>query len=514
MSGAQYRLGPLLGAGGMAEVYYGQAQGVDGFLSPVAIKKVRSAHLADPEFLAAFSAEAKLAARLSHPNIVRVVDYQLDASGAPFIVMEYVYGRDLSALRRKGALPCSVAVYVVGEMLRGLAYAHNLPTTAGLRGVVHRDISPQNVLLSWHGEVKISDFGIARAFSTSHLAQSATIKGKPGYMSPEQISSEPLDGRSDLFSVGVVFWELLTGVSLFDAMTYRETMARVLYRQIPRPSQEAPTPIPSDVEAVVMRLLERDVSARYTSAEDAISDLLACESAPRNGIKELADCLAARCEKPRSFTPKMGLAITPPPSGAESSPQAMAMTASTPSAAGISMEGRRTHTMEVPATGPHDKTLVPGTQEPWHALTQQPPVSAVLPPPAPPRAPRRAARWAALGVALAMLSGLAVVLARMGPWSSAPAAGPTLPAPNDRANEAPLATSSAVAAPAPAAPPSASPDTGAPAPVPASEEPGEQTNKPSAPEQRKGRGKRSPNAPPPPESARPDRIVDIKLGGG
>ncbi|MBK7537518.1 MAG: serine/threonine protein kinase [Myxococcales bacterium] len=347
----------------MAEVYFGQVEGVDGFLLPVAIKRVREAHVADPDFMTAFSAEAKLAARLSHPNIVRVLDFQMDAKGIPFMVMEYVHGKDLSALWRTGALPCSTAVHVAGEVLRGLSYAHDLPTSAGLRGVVHRDVSPQNILLSWHGEVKVTDFGIAKAFSTSVLAHSMTIKGKPGYMSPEQINTEPLDGRSDLFSVGIVLWELLTGKPLFEATTYRETLARVLYRQVPRPSEEAQAPIPAEVEAVVLRLLERDKDQRYATAHEAMSDLLACEAAPRNGMRELADLLAHRCQRPKNFTPMMGLAVTPPGDAlGESSPQAVALTARGVSGL-ASEESRRTRTMDVPTTGPrqdpHARRAVP-----------------------------------------------------------------------------------------------------------------------------------------------------------
>lgn len=551
MSGTMYRLGRLIGAGGMAEVYFGQVEGVDGFLLPVAIKRVREAHVADPDFMTAFSAEAKLAARLSHPNIVRVLDFQMDAKGIPFMVMEYVHGKDLSALWRTGALPCSTAVHVAGEVLRGLSYAHDLPTSAGLRGVVHRDVSPQNILLSWHGEVKVTDFGIAKAFSTSVLAHSMTIKGKPGYMSPEQINTEPLDGRSDLFSVGIVLWELLTGKPLFEATTYRETLARVLYRQVPRPSEEAQAPIPAEVEAVVLRLLERDKDQRYATAHEAMSDLLACEAAPRNGMRELADLLAHRCQRPKNFTPMMGLAVTPPGDAlGESSPQAVALTARGVSGL-ASEESRRTRTMDVPTTGPHDKTLMPAALspaaptalvpaamapvapsvtveavgQPWQALTQ-------LAPTAPPalvsaqqaRAPRRLGPWVALAAALLAAAAGATVLLRSGAGAKHPAAEPAAAASKPATDRSPTAPSSPAAATPPVATgPLTEPAAGPPAtPVsskPTAEGPPGTSAGPSsqppvaAPARRKRDGKQEPAQPPTPSPTDPGRIVDVKLGG-
>jgi len=162
-----------------------------------------------------------------------------------------------------------------------------------MRGVVHRDISPHNVLLSWEGAVKVSDFGIAKARAASEATASAFIKGKPAYMSPEQANAEPLDGRSDLFAVGIMLWEMMVGQRLFVAEDTRATIAAVLFGQIPRPRTVRPE-APRDLERVVMRLLERDVATRYATAEDAIADLMACDDAPRGGREEVIAVLAER----------------------------------------------------------------------------------------------------------------------------------------------------------------------------------------------------------------------------
>jgi eukaryotic-like serine/threonine-protein kinase len=206
--------------------------------------------------------------------------------------MEYVEGRDLASLAETGLLPFPIVNFIISEVLCGLGYAHELPAAGPVRGLVHRDVSPQNVLLSWEGAVKVSDFGIAKAREASAATASLLIKGKVAYMSPEQANGEALDGRSDLFAVGIMLWELLTGRMLFDG-TAREALAQVMFGPIPRPSSVRPG-IPSDLEAVAMRLLERDRSARYANAGLAIDDLASCADAPRGGGRELARLLAAR----------------------------------------------------------------------------------------------------------------------------------------------------------------------------------------------------------------------------
>src|SRR6185295_9884127 len=170
---------------------------------------------------------------------------------------------------------------------------HDLPVGNESRGVVHRDISPHNVLLSWTGAVKVSDFGIAKARAASEATASEFIKGKPAYMSPEQANGSPLDGRSDLFAVGIMLWEMLIGRRLFVAEDTRSTLAAVLFGQIPRP-RSLRGDVPKDLERVAMKLLERDLPMRYATAEDAVRELLECADAPRAGREVLVAALAER----------------------------------------------------------------------------------------------------------------------------------------------------------------------------------------------------------------------------
>jgi eukaryotic-like serine/threonine-protein kinase len=292
MSG-KYRLDSRLGGGGMAEVFLGSMLGVEGFSRRVAIKRVLPGFSDNPAFAQMFVAEAQISSRLQHPNIVSVLDFDRDAEGRLFLVMELVDGRDLDALCASGPLPFPVIIFVISEVLRGLGHAHDLPSGHELRGIVHRDVSPHNVLLSWAGAVKVSDFGIAKARQASEATASVFIKGKPAYMSPEQANGQPLDGRSDLFAVGVMLWEMLTGRRLFVGEDTRATLAAVLFGQIPRP-RSVRSDVPKDLEKVAMKLLERDLPARYATAEHAIHDLLECHDAPKNGREQLIRLLAER----------------------------------------------------------------------------------------------------------------------------------------------------------------------------------------------------------------------------
>lgn len=277
----------------MAEVFAGSAVGAEGFSRKVAIKRVLPGYSEHAGFARMFIAEARISSELVHPNIVSVLDFDRDADGRLFLVMELVDGKDLDALNTTGMLPPSVVIFVISEVLRGLGFAHDLPIGTGMRGVVHRDISPHNVLLSWEGAVKVSDFGIAKARAASEATASAFVKGKPAYMSPEQANGQPLDGRSDLFAVGTMLWEMSVGQRLFVAEDTRATLAQVLFGQVPRPRTVRPE-VPRDLERVVMKLLERDLPERYATAEEAIADLMNCEDAPRGGREELVAVLAER----------------------------------------------------------------------------------------------------------------------------------------------------------------------------------------------------------------------------
>lgn len=290
---SRYQFGPQLGAGGMAEVFRGTMTGVEGFARDVAIKRVLPGFSTLPQFSTMFVQEARIASQLVHPNIVQVLDFDRDAEGRLFLVMELVEGKSLDSLATTGPMPPSAIIFVITEVLRGLGFAHDLPAPKlGVRGIVHRDVSPHNVLMSWEGAVKVSDFGIAKAREASAATASTMIKGKPGYMSPEQANGEELDGRSDLFAVGVMMWELLSARPLFVGTTH-EAIAQIFFRPIPLPSTLRPN-VPADLEAVAMRLLERDKRARYTNADAAIADLSRCRDASRDGRGDLVRLLVER----------------------------------------------------------------------------------------------------------------------------------------------------------------------------------------------------------------------------
>jgi len=224
----------------MAEVFAGSTVGAEGFSRRVAIKRVLPGYSGNTAFAQMFIAEAQISSQLVHPNIVSVLDFDRDDDGHLFLVMELIDGKDLAALLASGLLPFDVAIFVIVEVLRGLGFAHDLPSGSDMHGVIHRDVSPHNILLSWEGAIKVSDFGIAKAREASEATASISIKGKPAYMSPEQANGERLDGRSDLFAVGVVLWEMLVGQRLFIGQDTRTTLAQVLFGQIPWPRTVRP----------------------------------------------------------------------------------------------------------------------------------------------------------------------------------------------------------------------------------------------------------------------------------
>jgi len=277
----------------MAEVFLGSTMGAEGFSRRVAIKRVLPGYSDNDAFAQMFVSEARISSQLVHPNIVSVLDFDRDPDNRLFLVMELVEGKDLDGLVQTGLLPFPVIIFVISEVLRGLGHAHDLPVGNEARGVVHRDISPHNVLLSWAGAVKVSDFGIAKARAASEATASVFIKGKPAYMSPEQANGQPLDGRSDLFAVGIMLWEMLIGRRLFVGEDTRSTLAAVLFGQIPRP-RSLRGDVPKDLERVTMKLLERDLPARYATAEHAVADLLECADAPKAGREVLIQALAER----------------------------------------------------------------------------------------------------------------------------------------------------------------------------------------------------------------------------
>jgi hypothetical protein len=270
-----YRLVRPLGTGGMAIVYLAVIEREHGFSRNVAVKLVREDYAQFPEFAKLFASEASLAAKLTHPNIVSVFDYCHDARARSFLVMEVVHGVSLRAMiHQEPPMPFPVITFVLAEVLRGLGYAHRLPQETGA--------------------VKISDFGIARALKTTSgmITGSEAMNGKPGYMSPEQVNSTALDRRSDLFSLGVVFWEMLAGVKLFRGVHPSEIFHEVATRRLPLPSVHRR--VPRELERIAMKLLERDLERRYACAEDVLADLMRCRQMTSNGAGQLVALLSAR----------------------------------------------------------------------------------------------------------------------------------------------------------------------------------------------------------------------------
>ena len=274
----QYEILERIAAGGMAEVYKAKRTGVEGFQKIVAIKKILP-HIADDEgFVTMFADEAKLAAQLNHPNIIHIYDLGKIQAGGYFIAMEYVDGRDLRAIQQAGRelgvpLPVSLAVYVASKVASALDYAHRRRDAEGHElNIVHRDVSPQNILISYEGEIKLCDFGIAKAASKASQTQSGALKGKMQYMSPEQAWGKAIDRRSDLFSLGVVLHELLTGERLFRGDTDIGVLEKVRNADVPPPSRANPE-VPHNLDAVVLKALAKDPEERYSNASDLLRDL-------------------------------------------------------------------------------------------------------------------------------------------------------------------------------------------------------------------------------------------------
>jgi len=268
----RYQIIGRLATGGMAEVYLALSGDLPGFRTLVVVKRILPHLASNAQFIRMFLDEARLAALLDHPNIVRIVEVGHDGEDY-FLVMELVQGKPLSAVLRKAARehrPPSPALtaYLISQAASGLAYAHTLTDGEGRPlGVVHRDVSPQNVLISFEGAVKMIDFGVARAFGRVAHTSPGGLKGKIDYMSPEQASAEEVDHRADVFALGVVLWEALTGRRLFRRETELATMRAIVDDPIPHPSEIAPT-IPIELDQIVMRALRKRKDARYATANE------------------------------------------------------------------------------------------------------------------------------------------------------------------------------------------------------------------------------------------------------
>jgi serine/threonine-protein kinase len=263
----------------MAEVYVAEAESVAGFKKKVAIKRILPELLKEERFVRMFLDEARLALHLNHANIVSVFDIG-KSSSTYFIVMEYVEGTNLKHIiqylsRKRTPMPIHLAVWVLNEILKGLDYAHNLrdPETGRTFGIVHRDISPPNILISWNGEVKLTDFGLAKASTQLESTDPGVVKGKFSYLSPEAANGREVDLRSDIFAVGIMAWEMLAGRRLFLAETDYQTVERVRQAEVP-PVREFNPNVPAELERIVLKALARDLEDRHARASDLADELL------------------------------------------------------------------------------------------------------------------------------------------------------------------------------------------------------------------------------------------------
>jgi eukaryotic-like serine/threonine-protein kinase len=309
----RYRLVELIGKGGMAEVYLAISDGLAQFQRTFVIKRIRPDRSDSPKFVQMFCDEARISALLHHPNIVQVYDFgQID--GAYFMAMEHLRGKDLASVLRalraqRATMPASLAATIVRDVARALHHAHTALMPDGEPcDIVHRDVTPSNIMLLWAGGVKILDFGIAKAAALARPSEAAPreagklprLQGKLAYLSPEQIRGAEVDRRSDLFSLGVVLWEMVAGQRLFAGADEYETMRNVLMQAVAPPSRRRGG-IPAGLDAVVAHALARERERRYQTADEMADDLDAVlreMSAAGQGITHLLHHLFGRDPKP------------------------------------------------------------------------------------------------------------------------------------------------------------------------------------------------------------------------
>jgi serine/threonine protein kinase len=313
----KYRLQERIALGGMAEVFRAVAEGPAGVEKVVALKRILPLLSGAGDFVTMFIDEARIAASLTHVNIAQVLEFG-EVGGQYYLAMELVEGADLARLsdaaRARGRrLPVEVVDFVVAEAARGLAYAHDKRGRDGAPlAIVHRDVSPQNILVSFAGEVKLADFGIAKAIGKLHKTESGAVMGKLRYMSPEQVLGEPLDARSDLFALGVVMHEMLTGKTLFDGDNPGRVAEQIKTCEVPPPSATVPE-VPAALDQVCLKLLQRKPADRYQHAAEVARDLAKLPSVSREDLGALVQELAPRpTEHVEASAPTVAMSPTPP----------------------------------------------------------------------------------------------------------------------------------------------------------------------------------------------------------
>jgi serine/threonine protein kinase len=433
----RYELMRPIAKGGMATVYLARVVGEGGFERLVALKLMHPHIANEPEFVAMFLDEARLAARIRHPNVVPTLAVERSADGL-FLVLEYVDGHPLHSVVRaraqtKNAFPMEIALRIIIDALEGLHAAHELCDESGIPlHLVHRDVSPQNVLIGTDGVARITDFGVAHARARLATTRGAGLKGKVAYLSPEQIMSGQVDRRSDLFAAGIVLWEMLTFRRLFRGKSEGETLARIMAGAARAPHEVRPD-IPTQVSAVCMKALDSKPDRRFQTALEMVEAL---ESAAAEAGVAIA--------KPRevgAFLQSLDIAEAP-------------TDAKLPAGSGSSSSSGIANVVATPSLGtlPMDASMTAPTAA----------------------APSRR-RWplAVAGLAVVGVAGAAVIIATTGhaePPTAATVAAPPVseqPPPEEPSEpEAPSATATTSAEPEPSTsappPPSSAPKVAAP----------------------------------------------------
>ena len=287
----RYRIVSELGRGAMGIVYKAEDPNLDRL---VALKTIilEEDSAGRAEYQKRFMLEAKAAGKLNHPNIVTVFDYG-EHEGLAYLAMELVEGTDLRSRLQKEAIPAAESVEIARQVAEGLAYAH-------ARGVVHRDIKPGNVMINGGGQAKIMDFGLARMRMADHKTSTGMVLGTPRYMSPEQISGEPVDQRSDLFSLGIVLYEMLTGTRLFAGEDMTQVQHLITTTEHVPPTRQV-AGLPPMVDFIVARALKKDPAVRYQDAREFAADLATCVAELRS--REVSDASGSKTVKMESIAP-------------------------------------------------------------------------------------------------------------------------------------------------------------------------------------------------------------------
>jgi serine/threonine-protein kinase len=473
----------------MAEIYLATSRGPEGFEKEVVIKRVRSFLASDPGFVQMFIAEARLASRLNHANLVQIFDFDKHED-TYYLAMEYVRGHSLWDVRKKAreqmlSMRPALVAQIGAEVARGLQHAHRLTEKGKPLNLVHRDVTPHNVLLSYDGAVKLTDFGVAKAGNSQTSA--GVLKGKFAYMSPEQSRGEPVDARTDVFALGIVLWEMLTGGRLFEGDSDVAVLRAVQQSAIAPPARLNPD-VPPELDAIVMRALERDPATRYQTAQELERALASFVLQHAKSIDDtdlgaylrtlFADELSGAGEGTHVTATR-----TPTPAAAE---QPREPTVAMRKGAASSAPTEPPERPLSPDEDPHASTQVAERHRPAPAsvatvATKGASASASASVPAPAPAPAKGRRRALMGAVavLCVVGGGAGALALRGSGSSSgtsvaapraevPAASVT-PVSSSPRSEPPAAV--AVAEPAPAAAPAAPGTTPAPASPPSSPAP-------------------------------------------